>query len=172
MAGDVLDKPILETERLVFHPFTADDFGVLAGLHSDPEVQRHLGGMWTDEIIQHRLDIYVSDQAELGYSKWKAYLRDGTFVGRAGVTVDRQIIEPELGYSFVRAAWGQGLASEAAQGIVDWMFEETPVSGLIGFATVGNAASRRVLEKVGMMFLDERELHGELCAYYRLERPA
>ena len=172
MAGDVLDRPILETERLVFHPFTPDDFGLLAELHSDPQVQRHLGGMWTDEVIQHRLNVYVSDQAELGYSKWKAYLRDGTFVGRAGVTVDRQITEPELGYSFARAAWGRGLASEAAQAIVDWMFARTSVTGRIGFAAVANKPSRRVLEKVGMMFVDERELHGDLCAYYRLDRPA
>ncbi len=163
--------PILETERLVFRPFTPDDFDLLADLHSDPEVQRHLGGMWTPQIIQHRLDIYVSDQAERGYSKWKAYLRDGTFVGRAGVTFDRTLGQPELGYSFARAAWGRGLASEAAQAIVDWTFARTAITELIGFASVGNAASRRVLEKVGMVFQDERELQGDLCAYYRLARP-
>ncbi len=172
MAGDVLDKPILETERLVFHPFTPADFGLLADLHSDLQVQRYLGGTWTDQVIQHRLDIYVADQTERGYSKWKAYLRDGTFVGRAGVTFDRTLGEPELGYSFARAAWGKGLASEAAQAIVDWTFANTPIPAMIGFAAVANGASRRVLEKVGMVFQDERDLHGDLCAYYRLDRPA
>jgi RimJ/RimL family protein N-acetyltransferase len=82
-----VDEPILQTERLVFRPFTADDFDLLAGLHSDPEVQRYIGGMWTREEMEERLDHYAAAQLEHGFSKWKAYLRDGTFIGRAGVSV-------------------------------------------------------------------------------------
>ena len=170
--GAPLDPPILETERLVFRPFTADDFGLLADLHSDPEVQRYIGGMFSRDDVQQRLDLYVGQQAQFGYSKWKAFLRDGRFVGRAGVSMDKETGEPEVGYSFARAHWGQGLASEAARGIVDWMWANTAVPELTAFAVVENAPSRRVLEKLGMTYAGERELHGELCAYYRLRRPA
>src|SRR6185312_7724452 len=84
--SDMAAEPILETERLVFHPFTPDDLPLLRDLHSDPEVQRYIGGMWEAEVLQRRLDQYVTDQAARGISKWKAYLKDGTFVGRAGVS--------------------------------------------------------------------------------------
>lgn len=164
--------PILETKRLVFHPFTADDLDVLAELHSDPEVQRYIGGMWDDGEVRERLDHYVGAQLQHGFSKWKVFLRDGTFVGRAGVSVDRTTGEPEIGYSFARAYWGQGLASEAARGVVAWMWANTAAPELTAFAAVGNAASRRVLEKLGMAYEGERMLHGELCALYRLRRPA
>jgi [ribosomal protein S5]-alanine N-acetyltransferase len=165
-------QPILETERLVFHAFTPDDFDLLAALHSDPEVQRYIGGTWSSKDVQQRIDAYLGDQARYGFSKWKAYLRDGTFVGRAGCSVDPETGEPELGYSFARAHWGQGLASEAASAIVTWMFSHTDVPELTAFAVSQNTASRRVLEKLGMAFEGERERHGEPCAHYRLKRPA
>lgn len=165
-------NPILETERLVFAPFTPDDYELLAGLHADPEVQRYIGGMWDRPTIQRRLDQYVADHATRGISKWKAYLKDGTFVGRAGISwwPDEQAYE--LGYTFARAAWGQGLASEAARGIVDWFFATTPHDVLIGFTDVENAGSRRVLEKVGMTWLGDKDMgFGGLSSLYRLERP-
>lgn len=40
--------PILETERLVFTPFTADELPLIVELHSDPEVQRYMGGTWPE----------------------------------------------------------------------------------------------------------------------------
>jgi ribosomal-protein-alanine N-acetyltransferase len=174
MSKDALaaDAPILTTERLVFRPFTADDYGLLAQLHSDPEVQRYIGGIWSAEEVQKRLDFYVGQQAELGWSKWKAYLKaDGSFVGRAGVSVDLHTAEPELGYSFARRAWGQGLASETARAIVDWMWTNTELAELTAFAVSDNLASRRVLEKVGMSFEGEADRHGDRCAYYRIKRP-
>lgn len=166
--GDV----ILETERLVFRPFTTDDFSLLAELHSDPQVQRYIGGMWTPEEVQRRLDYYMSQQGELGWSKWKAYLKaDGSFVGRAGVSVDLHTGEPELGYSFARRAWGHGLASETARAIVAWMWANTALDAITAFAVVDNLASRRALEKVGMTFVGEDWRHEDRCAYYRIGRP-
>lgn len=163
---------VLETERLVFRPFTPEDFDLLLELHSDPEVQRYIGGMFGAPGVRQRLDHYIRDQAERGFSKWKAYLRDGTFVGRAGVSTDEEMGGVELGYTFARAAWGQGLASEAARVIVDWMWVNTDVAEIGAFAVIENLASRRVLEKIGMTFERETESHGDLCAFYRLARPA
>jgi RimJ/RimL family protein N-acetyltransferase len=165
-----LNVPILETERLVFHPFTPKDFDLLAGLHADPEVQRYLGGMWTREVIQARLDLYVGDQERLGFSKWKAYLRDGTFVGRAGCSLMPENGEPEIGYSFARRAWGQGLATEAARAIVAWMFARPDIDELIGFAHIDNLASRTVLQKAGLAFEGERDFGGAPHAFYRIRR--
>jgi ribosomal-protein-alanine N-acetyltransferase len=164
--------PILETERLVFHPFTPDELDLVVELHSDPQVQRHMGGMWSPKEMQETLDRFVRHQASVGHSKWKASLRDGTFVGRAGVGPFELTGDCELGYCFKTAFWGQGLATEAARGIVDWFFANTPNDHLIGFTTPGNLASQRVLTKVGMQ---PQGLHnfgfGELSAVFRLERP-
>jgi len=167
-----VDAPILETERLVFHPFTPDDFDLLAELHSDPEVQRYVGGLWTREVIQTRLDTYVAEQEMYGFSKWKAYLRDGTFVGRCGISFWDQTGEFELGYTFRRSAWGQGLATEAARAVVDRYFAIHPKRQLDGYTHVENLASRRVLERVGMVHIGDADLgFGGVSAIYLLERP-
>ncbi len=166
------NAPILETERLVFRPFTPDDFDLLLELHSDPDVQTYIGGMFGAEGVRLRLDHYLRDQAEHGFSKWKAFLRDGTFVGRAGISTDPEAGGMELGYTFAKAYWGQGLASEAAAGIVDWVWANTDQPEIGAFAVIENRPSRRVLEKVGMTFVGEAMSHGDLCARYRLVRPA
>lgn len=167
-----MGDPILETERLVFHPFTGDDFDLLAELHADPEVQRYIGGAWPREAIQGRLDSYVAEQDRYGFSKWKVFLRDGTFVGRAGISFWDQNGEFELGYTFARAAWGRGLATEAARAVVERFFATTNEARLHGFTDAENLGSRRVLENVGMVFQGEEDLgFGGMSAVYRLDRP-
>lgn len=165
--------PILETERLVFFPFTPDDMPLLKDLHSDPAVQRFLGGPFDEAGYERRLAQYVADQDDFGVSKWKAFLKDGTFVGRAGISW-WDVTGFELGYSFKRLAWGQGLASEAARGVVDWTWSKTEIARLCGFTEPGNRASRRVLEKTGFVYEGERDLGFGVApsAVYWLERPS
>lgn len=165
-------EPILTTERLVFRPFTPDDYELLAALHADPEVQRHIGGAWTREVIQARLDTYVAEQARFGFSKWKAYLKDGTFVGRIGVSIWEKTGEFEIGYSMKREAWGRGLATEGAQAVAENFWRVTDEPRLHGFTAVENLPSRRVLERIGMAHVGDEDLgFGGLSAVYRLDRP-
>ena len=174
-----MTTPILETERLVFSPFTSDDLPLIVELHSDPEVQRYMGGEWSPEDMQDTLDRFLRDQAALGHSKWKACLKDGTFVGRAGVGPFppredlAQMPEREIGYCFKKAHWGQGLATEAASAIRDWFFANTRHDHLIGFTDPNNVASQRVLVKIGMQPLGFQDLgFGEPSTVFRMERPA
>jgi len=165
-------EPILTTERLVFRPFTPDDFDLLADLHADPEVQRHIGGTWTRDVIQARLDAYVAEQARFGFSKWKAYLKDGTFVGRIGVSIWEKTGEFEIGYSMKRAAWGSGLATEGARAVAENFFKVTDETRLHGFTAVENLPSRRVLERIGMAYVGDEDLgFGGLSALYLMTRP-
>lgn len=170
---------VLETERLRFRPFTPDDLPLVVDLHADPLVQRHLGGAWDAPQMQATLDRFVSQQASQGYAKWAAFLKDGTFVGRAGVGAFPALSaaglggDQELGYSFKAAVWGRGLATEAAIAVRDWFWANTRHDRLFGFTETENAASRRVLEKLGMRPLPDCDLgFGQPSALYRIDRPA
>src|SRR5262249_54121134 len=147
---------------LVFRPFTPDDFDLLVELHSDPEVQRYIGGMFGADGVRTRLDHYLRDQAERGFSKRKVHLRDGTLAGRAGISTDPESGGVELGYTFARALWGQGFASEAARGVAAWTWANTDLPEIGAFAVLENLPSRRVLEKIGMTFVGEAMNHGDL----------
>ena len=76
----------------------------------------------------------------------------------------------EIGYTLARDAWGRGYATEAAMALVE--HARTALSGRAGrCATVdpANAASRHVLEKVGMTADGERIAYGRPHAVYAVE---
>jgi RimJ/RimL family protein N-acetyltransferase len=56
---------------------------------------------------------------------------------------------PGLGYMLHPAQRGRGLAPEAAQALLDVVFTYTAIAEVTASTHVGNAASRRVLEKCG-----------------------
>lgn len=172
------DEPtILETERLVFRKFTMDDLPLMVDLHSDLEVQRFLGGEWSSQVMRATLERLVLDDAAVGYSKWKAHLRDGTFVGRAGIQPfprqgPERGRENELGYAFKTAAWGQGLATEAAQALVKWFFNNTSNDHLIAMTEPDHVVSQRVLAKIGMRSVGIHDVGlSTPHAIFRIDRP-
>ena len=64
----------------------------------------------------------------------------------------------EIAYLIDKAFWGQGLATEAAAGILDYAFEKLNLSRLICLIDPENIASRRVAEKISMTL--ERKADG------------
>lgn len=166
------DPPVLETARMVLRPFTAADFDLLAELHRDPEVGRYMGGVWDDAKVEAVLADFVAEHAERGHSKWCVHTREGVFVGRAGVSLWRATGEIELGYAFRPEFWGQGLATEAARAVAEWAFAHTEAAYLIAFTDPKNFGSQRVLERIGMTRLDDRDMgFDQPSAFFRMERP-
>ncbi len=164
---------MLQTTRLRLLPFAKTDFHLLADLHSDPEVNRYLSPgpvpMASDEVAE-RLAKYVADHQATGFSKWKLETLDGVFIGRAGITPLSDPDGYELGYSLKREAWGRGFATEIAAGLVNWFFQHTSNDFLQAFAATENQGSLNVMQKAGMRFWLEREMHGMPCTFYRIER--
>ena len=58
-----------------------------------------------------------------------------------------------LGYAFAPEVWGQGFASEAVEAITETAFTLTPCVEINVDVRVENAASRKVLEKAGFVFM-------------------
>ena len=57
----------------------------------------------------------------------------------------------EMGYSIARQHWGQGFCTEAARAVLDAAFESCPgLNRVRAMADDENAASQRVMEKLGM----------------------
>jgi ribosomal-protein-alanine N-acetyltransferase len=94
----------------------------------------------------------------------------GTLVGRCGLlpwSIDG-VPEVELAFLISKNRWGEGLATEAARGIVHYARETLGLGRLICLIMHGNDASSRVADKVGMTF--EREYTDEFgpCRIYAL----
>ncbi|ERK05832.1 GCN5-related N-acetyltransferase [Pantoea sp. AS-PWVM4] len=60
-----------------------------------------------------------------------------------------------LGYRFEPEAWGKGYATELSLRAIQYGFEEVGLPDIVGVVRENHLASRRVLEKVGMTFLEK-----------------
>ncbi len=151
---------ILETPRLVLREFTEDDAGNLFDLNSDPEVMRYLaGGRPTpheeirDQIIPFHLAVY-SRLDRLG--TWAAQsAATGEFLGwfhfRPGPGND--ITNIDLGYRLRRAMWNKGYATEGSRALIRMGFTGLGVKRVFAHTLTVNTASRRVMEKCGLMLV-------------------
>jgi RimJ/RimL family protein N-acetyltransferase len=151
---------VLRTERLTLRRFTEDDVDRLFELNSDPEVMRYLtGGKPTprevirDEILPFHFAVY---QRFNGLGTWAAESSPGgEFLGwfhlRAGPGAD--IRNVDLGYRLRRPAWRKGYATEGSLALIRTGFADLGVERVFAHTMSGNAASRRVLEKCGLVLV-------------------
>jgi ribosomal-protein-alanine N-acetyltransferase len=160
---------ILTTRRLVLTTWTSADAGDLLTVHSDPETMRFVrhGRPETREETEELVHLYRTEQARRGWTKWRLADRHGDLVGRAGFGA-HGTSSRELGYTIRRDRWGGGLATEIAGALVEWHRDRAPAETLWAYAAVDNAASCRVLEKVGFVLDSDAEHGGMPCRLYRL----
>ena len=71
-------------------------------------------------------------------------------VGFCGLKYLTDLKEVDVGYRFLPEYWGRGLATEACAASLEFGFNTLGLDQIIGLVLPGNAASSRVLEKVGM----------------------
>ncbi len=157
------DKIILETKRLILRYLSMEDLDELFQLYRDPEIRRYFPeGVLTREETKEELEWHRNGHPkypELGL--WATVHKEtGKFIGRCGLLpweIDNKL-EIEIAYLLDKSFWHQGLATEAAQGILKYGFEKLNLSRLICLIDPENIASQRVAERIGMTL--ERKVDG------------
>jgi RimJ/RimL family protein N-acetyltransferase len=161
------------TQRLVAKPLAWADEDDLAALHADKRVMATMGGgaatreesrAWIERNIRH------SEEPGLGIFVFRDR-ETGEFVGRGAL---RRIEiggseEIEVGYALVPGRWRQGLATEMATGLVGYA-ERAGHADLVAYTEPTNAASRRVMEKVGFVYERDVRHHGRAQILSRRRR--
>lgn len=138
---------------------------------ADADVMRYIGraGALTREEAAERLARYVRCWAEHELGMYSVRLRDEDVpIGWGGLQPLDGTAEIEVGYAFAKPAWGRGFATELASVVVQWGFEERRLDRIVAVATPENAASRRVMEKLGMRYEGVRPVYGQDSVYYSL----
>ncbi len=146
---------ILETPRLYFRRPVLADLADYIALYRHPEVTRYIpDAPKNEQEVREEVEWFLNGhprRPELGL--WAAFhKRSSRFAGRCGLlpwTIEGQD-EVEVAYTLAPEFWGQGLATEAARGIVAYAFQELRLPRLIAMIELENDASRRVAEKAGL----------------------
>jgi RimJ/RimL family protein N-acetyltransferase len=89
--------------------------------------------------------------AEMGFVIER--LGDAEILGCIGLTQKTTTVAA-LGFWLGRPHWGAGYATEAARAVVDHLFEATLVVAVTASVRVINPASRRVVEKCGLRYVE------------------
>ena len=144
----------LETARLLLRPMRTADTEAFFAFGGNPDAMRYTHCHTSLRECRRRLAAFEWQRRKRGYAPWAVIAKvDGRLVGWGGVYVDPFDPRwgPELGYSFHPAAWGQGLAAELAHACLEWADQVLGLPEVLAFAHPDNAASRRVLDKVGFV---------------------
>lgn len=160
----LLPTPVLHTARLRLRPFVQDDAGALFALQCNPRVLRYWDAPpWTDRDRAEAFLAACLQMREDGSGARSAIetLADNAFIGWCSMFRWNPVYRSlGIGYCFDEPAWGHGYATEAVRGMLQWAFGALDLNRVEAELDSRNAASARVLEKLGF----EREgLRREDC---------
>lgn len=143
----------IQTERLIIRHLVKGDAEALAGLWTDPQVTRYMGG---PREYRKVYDNFVEDAAVDPPPQWDIWpvveRETGAVIGHCGLA-DKEIegrVEIELVYVFAVPAWGKGYASEAARALVDYGFGPMGLERIVALVEPENDGSARVAVKAGL----------------------
>lgn len=133
-------------ETVDLHPIEEDDVEFLQRLINNPEVRRSLAsyapmnrlqeGKWIESLGDERIRLLPCV--------------DGEPVGSVGLDAPNEVWgTTELGYMIAPEYWGNGYATEAAELLCGYAFEERRLNKVYADVYATNPASARVLEKIG-----------------------
>lgn len=171
-------RTILETKRLLLRKFHESDIDDLFELDSDPEVHRYLGNkpVHDKQKIKELIEFILRQYHENGIGRWATIEKEtGEFIGWSGLKLVRENINNhinfyDIGYRFKQRHWGKGYATESAIASLNYAFETLDLNELFAAVHVENAASNRVVSKIGLKQTETFMYDDEPCNWYRISR--
>jgi len=145
----------LRTERLFIRELTPRDAPFMLALLNEPSFLVNIGDRGVRTIAEAEAYIERSPRASYalhGFGLCAVTLHeDGTPIGVCGILKRDALPEPDIGFAFLPAYWSQGYAFEAASAVRDFARETLALPRLLAIVSPGNAASMRLLGKLGFV---------------------
>ncbi len=146
----------LTTPRLLLREFRDDDFPAVWDYQQRAETHRYETEVIPspDAVRQMIRDIQAKAQESprTFYRLGVTVPPDDGLIGHVKLALLRlEAREWEIGWAIHPDHWGKGYASEAARAMLDFAFHQVGAHRVIAFCNANNAASARVMEKLGMV---------------------
>jgi RimJ/RimL family protein N-acetyltransferase len=148
----------IRTERLTLRPPIPSDAEAFFQRRNLPEVARYQDWVlpYSRQEADKRMAAAAAMDGPADGEWWSVTVVDSeqpdVILGDLAVGITWGGRTAEIGYTFHPDHWGNGYATEAAQAIVRYLFEDFGVGRIEGSLHPDNPPSARVLEACGMMF--------------------
>jgi [ribosomal protein S5]-alanine N-acetyltransferase len=147
---------ILQTDRLTLRRLTEEDAPFILRLVNEPAWLRFIGDKGVRNLEDARrylregpLDMY----ARYGFGLYLVMdATDATPIGMCGLIKRDALPDVDIGFAYVPESWGKGYAVEAADAVLAHGRAAFGLKRIVAITSLDNAASIRVLEKIGMSF--------------------
>jgi RimJ/RimL family protein N-acetyltransferase len=168
---------VIETDRLLLEPLNESRLEEFVALTADPDTMRYWGpsGPFAREVAEQNFALSLARLREHGFGRrWIVSKADGSGLGFTdtkffGDSCDEvSPHEVEIGWMLTPSAWGRGYGTEGGAAIRDEAFERLKLESVVAVHHPANAASGRIMVKLGMEF--EREVVDRNGWPYRLYR--
>ncbi len=177
----------LHTERLLLTPFALTDLDLALEMWTDPEVAKYVGGVMTEAEIRQQMSDVTKRGGNGGIGIWCiADRRTGEKLGDSFLLplpideedTDFSLVvmgqmpdaEIEIGFFFKPSAWGQGYATEVCERLLQFAFQEVSLNEVVSSVDEDNVASKKVLEKCGLLDRGRTRCYGKDSPIYRITR--
>jgi len=169
---------VVETVRLHLRPWREEDLDELLHLYADPEVMRNISGgrPFQRGRVVTLLENALRQWADRGFGPWIAIdKKSGAWIGEIGLNEIPDwpdLHNVEVGWELLPAWWGRGLAPEGGRAALWFGFAKHRLDRIISVTKPENAASQRVMEKIGLFYQGKRPYREAEPVWYALDRTA
>lgn len=160
---------MFETERLFLLKFESGDAEAVYRMRSDADTMRFIREPQNLEETISWLQL-VSGRWETEKIGFCAVVEKSSqkLIGWCGLWRLKETGEMEVGYAINKNFWGSGYAAEAAAKFLEYGFNDLNLEEIVAVAQPENAASRRVMEKIGMLYDYTGEFYGRDLVHYSI----
>ncbi|MBN2549829.1 MAG: GNAT family N-acetyltransferase [Anaerolineales bacterium] len=168
-----LNQAQVQTPHLTLRPLEPADADALHRIYQSEGVLRYFPNPSPPplEKVQRFIAGQLAHWEKFGYGNWGILPAGETeIIGWAGLQYLPELEETEVGFLLDRPFWGKGIATEAALFSLDFGFERFDLAHIIALVHPENPASRRVIEKCGMTYVDTLSLWGMELMHHRIDK--
>ena len=171
-------KVHFETERLLIRPLEPSDAEAAFRWCGDPRVNTYMIYPLYHRVEDVRAWLEGRDADDPdNYDEGIVLKATGELIGSGGMRYHRERNAWEIGYNLRADQWGHGYTGEYLTALMDVIRRSRPIEAIDGIFAAENSKSRRVMEKLGMVWVRdtgyEKLDHSETFAakYYRRNLP-
>ncbi|OAD46377.1 GNAT family N-acetyltransferase [Polaribacter atrinae] len=171
----------LETERLILRELRITDLEGIFELDSNPEVHKYLGNKTinTKQDAEKIIAFIINQYKENGIGRFAVIEKStGNFIGWSGLKLNKGTKESlngfqdfiDIGYRFIPRYWKKGYALESAIACLEYGFKTMNLDIIYGAAETENIGSNKILQKIGLQFVNEFEEDNKQVNWYELKK--
>jgi len=142
----------IKTARLVLRRFQFSDHTDMFQWASDPDVVKYLSYAPHKTINETKavLKSWIKNYSTTTTYNWAIEFQ-GVVIGNiAVVTQDDECFTCHLGWQIDKPYWNKGIMTEAANAVVNYLFDEVHYDRITSGCDTRNIGSSKVMQKIGM----------------------